>query len=340
MRIHWLSILAGLFLATAAACTPGGANTIVPSETVKLSNTIVPIKSEGVVAGSVMIGPICPVEPCTQEIGDTYSSRQLQLQSESASGILVPLRSDGTFRASVPVGEYVVTVSNCDFLGCSTSLPVTVVITDGETSDLRIDIDTGIRSVARAETSYARLIDDLRGAGADVAPDSDIIRPFFGVTGQVLTVNGNDVQVFEFPSVDAAQAEAAKVAPDGSSIGASMVNWVASPHFYSSGSLIVLYVGDDENVQFLLADSLGHQFAGLVSTARGQDEVSAGADVTARRELSSRLGVATEDLSLVRSQETEHGSGGLGCPDAGALYTEAVVPGYVLLYELNGLRYP
>ena len=195
MRTRLLIFLAGLILLAVAACS---------SEEPVVQSPGGPL---GTLAGSVTIGPLCPVEPCANENGDTYSSRQLQLQSESSSGILVPLRSDGTFRASVPVGEYVVTVSNCDFLGCSTSLPVTVVITDGETSDLRIDIDTGIRSVARAETSYARLIDDLRGAGADVAPSSDIIQPFFGVTGQVLTVNGNDVQVFEFPSVDAAQAE-------------------------------------------------------------------------------------------------------------------------------------
>ena len=266
--------------------------------------------------------------------------RELQLQSEFASGILVPLQPDGTFRALLPVGEYVVSVSNCDFLGCSSSLPVTVVIRDGETSELRIDIDTGIRSTAQPQTTFTQLADDLRNAGAEVKTGSDINQPFFRVPGRVLTVNGSDIQVFEFSSMDDAQTEVAKVGPDGYSIGTSMVDWVASPHFYAKGSLIVLYVGDGRELQILLEGVVGNQFAGGVSVTPSQEEVSIEADMTARRELSGRLGAAPGDLRLVRAQATEHGNGGLGCPDAGMFYTEAIVPGYVLLYELNGLRYP
>ena len=69
-------------------------------------------------------------------------------------------------------------------------------------------------------------------------------------------------------------------------------------------------------------------------------EVSGDADLTARRELSSRLGAQPEDLQLVQSQEIEFTDGALGCPDAGSFYTQAIVPGYILFYELNGLRYP
>ena len=168
MSIRWLRIVtgAGLVLALAAACTSGDANTIVPVATVVPTQTSAPPDSEGVLFGSVTIGPLCPVEPCPREIGDTYSSRELQLQSESASGILVPLQPDGTFRATVPTGEYVVTISNCEFLGCFGAPPVTVVIRKGETTNLSIDIDTGIRSVARPGTAYTRLVDQLSAAGA------------------------------------------------------------------------------------------------------------------------------------------------------------------------------
>jgi len=326
--MRWLLILAGLFLAMAAACTSGEADTPVP------------VSSEGVLAGSVTIGPLCPAEPCSQEIGDTFASRELKLQSEFANGILVPLQPDGTFHAVVPVGEYVVSVSNCDFLGCSSSLPVTVVIRGGETTDLRIDIDTGIRSTVQPQTTFAQLADDLMNAGAEVKAGSNISQPFFSVPGQVLTVNGNDIQVFEFPSIDDAQTEVNKVSPDGFSIGTSMVNWVASPHFYTRGPLIVLYVGDGRGVQTLLEGVVGSQFAGGDSMTRGQEVVSIEADMAARRELSNRLGVPPEDLVLVRSRKTEHRNASLGCPDAGVFYAEAMVPGYVLLYELKGLRYP
>ena len=36
--------------------------------------------------------------------------------------------------------------------------------------------------------------------------------------------------------------------PDGSSIGTSMVSWVATPHFWSLEKLIVLYVGENEDI--------------------------------------------------------------------------------------------
>ncbi len=48
----------------------------------------------------------------------------------------------------------------------------------------------------------------------------------------------------------------------GSSIGTTMVTWVAAPHFYKSGRLIVLCVGDDAGVIAALEAALGAQFAG------------------------------------------------------------------------------
>ncbi len=41
-----------------------------------------------------------------------------------------------------------------------------------------------------------------------------------------------------------------------------MVGWVAPPHFYKKEKLIVLYVGDDNNVLDILEGVLGTQFAG------------------------------------------------------------------------------
>jgi len=276
VRIRWLLILAGLALLTSAACSSGESNTPVLAD------------AEGTLAGSVSIGPLCPVEPCSQDIGDTYTSRQLQLQGESTEAVLVQLSANGTFQALVPVGRYSVGITNCEFLGCSGSLPVTVDIREGETFNLNIVIDTGIRSAVQPPSSYTQLSNDLRNAGADVETGSDINQPFFSVPGRIMSVNGADVQVFEYATRDEAQTT-------------SMVMWVAAPHFYTSRALIVLYVGDDEEVLALLAGSLGSQFAGgsSVSVDPGITNISEEADRTARRELSDRLGVAPEDLMLV-----------------------------------------
>ncbi len=111
-------------------------------------------------------------------------------------------------------------------------------------------------------TDYVSLIDNLRQAGATVESAGEVSQPFFSVTGNIMVVNGSDVHVFEYVDAAAAEAEAALVSPDGSSVGTSMVGWVAPPHFYRVEKLIVLYVGDSETVTDVLESTLGQQFAG------------------------------------------------------------------------------
>ena len=70
------------------------------------------------------------------------------------------------------------------------------------------------------------------------------------------------MHVFEYADESATEADAALISPDGGSIGTSMVTWVAAPHFYKIGKLIVLYVGNDSAVIKVLESVLGPQFAG------------------------------------------------------------------------------
>ncbi len=106
------------------------------------------------------------------------------------------------------------------------------------------------------------LIDALRAGGAKVELGDTVEQAFFTVAGQILKVNGTDVQVFEYESPGKMEVDAAQVAPDGGSIGTSMVTWVEPPHFFKSGRVLVLYVGEDKAVIDLLKGALGEQFAG------------------------------------------------------------------------------
>ncbi len=108
----------------------------------------------------------------------------------------------------------------------------------------------------------ASLIEALRAGGAEVELGDPVEQAFFTVTGQILKVNDKDVQVFEYESAEAMEVDAAQVAPDGGSIGTSMVMWVEPPHFFKSGRVLVLYVGEDQAVLNLLAGAFGEQFAG------------------------------------------------------------------------------
>lgn len=143
--------------------------------------------------------------------------------------------------------------------GDLTSTPVPTVATPPE--------DTGVQTPVAVShggpvENYVSLIDNLRAAGATVEPVGEIEQVFFSVKGQSIMVNGNDVQVFEYADVAAADTDAALVATDGGSVGTTMVTWVATPHFYKTGKLIVLYVGDDGGVTAMLESALGSQFAG------------------------------------------------------------------------------
>ena len=121
---------------------------------------------------------------------------------------------------------------------------------------------TDVTSHGGPVTDYVSLIDNLRATGATVEPSGKISQPFFFVEGQVISINGVEVQVFEYADIAVADAEANLVSHDGSSIGTSMVNWVATPHFYKTGKLIMLYVGDNMTVISTLETVLGPQFAG------------------------------------------------------------------------------
>ena len=106
------------------------------------------------------------------------------------------------------------------------------------------------------------MIGRLRAAGAKVERRGSVSQPFFSPRGQILAVNGEDVQIFLYPTAAAAGREASRVSPDGSGVGTSMVSWIGTPHFFRKNNLIVLYVGDDAGVLRALGAVLGAQFAG------------------------------------------------------------------------------
>jgi hypothetical protein len=121
---------------------------------------------------------------------------------------------------------------------------------------------TPVASHGGPVTDYASLIDALRAGGASVEPAGEVSQSFFSVEGKVIKANGADVQVFEYADEAAAQTDANLVQPDGYEIGTAIVDWMAPPHFYQKGRLMVLYVGTDNAIMAALEATLGAQFAG------------------------------------------------------------------------------
>jgi hypothetical protein len=84
-------------------------------------------------------------------------------------------------------------------------------------------------------------------------------------------VNGATVVVYEYSASAVAQLDATRVSSDGATFrggvgpfggSAVTVDWIAPPHHYQRGRVIVTYVGDDGAITRLLSTVLGPQFAG------------------------------------------------------------------------------
>ena len=114
-------------------------------------------------------------------------------------------------------------------------------------------------------TDYATLVEAIKSRGVSVEKIEEMSSESssFSVPTTVISVGGADVQVFEFASEQDAKSASLAVSKDGAEIGTSIIRWMDVPHFYTSGKLIVLYVGQSPEIMNLLDSFLGKQFAGM-----------------------------------------------------------------------------
>jgi len=123
-------------------------------------------------------------------------------------------------------------------------------------------VTEALPSAVPVAEDQASLVAGLQSAGATAEVVDSLIQDFFTPEGAIIKVNGEDLQVFEYETAEAMEDEASQVAPDGGSVGTSMMTWMDAPHFYKAGRIIVLYVGSDQAILDLLERVIGPQFAG------------------------------------------------------------------------------
>lgn len=105
----------------------------------------------------------------------------------------------------------------------------------------------------------------LRAQGESVELAGTVKHPFFAIPGQIMVVNGQDIEVFQYADANALAADTRNVGPDGciGTVGGGMLDaWVAPPHFYKSAGVMVIYLGSDAKMLQLLTSVMGKQFAG------------------------------------------------------------------------------
>ena len=110
---------------------------------------------------------------------------------------------------------------------------------------------------------YDSFIDALEKKGITAEVVEILEDSSFSVPTIVVSINGENLQVYEFPSATEAQNATLLVSEDGTEIGTSIIRWIDTPHFYTQGKIIVLYVGHTTETMNLLDSLLDKQFAGM-----------------------------------------------------------------------------
>ncbi len=106
-------------------------------------------KGNGVLQGTMTIGPICPVEQVGHPCNPTpqmYAAHTVFVYSSDRSKLITTLIPDanGNFSATLPTGTYFIDIQH-QSIGGVRGVPTTLIITTGQVSTVAISIDTGIR---------------------------------------------------------------------------------------------------------------------------------------------------------------------------------------------------
>jgi len=59
----------------------------------------------------------------------------------------------------------------------------------------------------------------------------------------------------------------------------------------------------------------------------------------ARADLAAELGAAEDDITVITAEPVTWSDGSLGCPEPGKMYTQALVDGYRVVLEYEGVEY-
>lgn len=142
-----------------------------------------------------------------------------------------------------------------------------LVLSGGETGGQRSSSGRAV-SHGGPVRDHVSLVDGLRAKGFTVTPAQSAKQPFLSVEGTTLSLSERGtqgkaaVQSYEYKDARAAERDASKIGPDGSTMRTMVVDWAAPPHFYLKERVLVLYVGNDATVLKALSELLGPQIAG------------------------------------------------------------------------------
>ncbi|MGH9462303.1 MAG: hypothetical protein ACRD1X_13870 [Vicinamibacteria bacterium] len=110
--------------------------------------------------------------------------------------------------------------------------------------------------------NLADLAEIIFARGYPIEVGDEGVIEFLPIPVRHFTVFGEDVLVLEFVGPNTAAAFASTISPDGTTVNGREVDWPATPHFFLSGQVIAIYLGNDLSTISALQEIMGPQFAG------------------------------------------------------------------------------
>lgn len=182
--------------------------------------------------------------------------------------------------------------------------------------------------------NYTELLSALQASGATVSETGQLEQTFFGVAAQLIQINGNDVQIYEFADAQAQSQARNTISETGYVIGTSQITWIDQPHFWAQDRLLVLYVGQNQEIINILTSLLGKPINEPDMTETTLAAVTAAID-----QLSSALAVAATEVEVISFKQQEWPDGCLGLAEADEMCTQAIVPGWQVILSIVEQQY-
>ena len=109
-----------------------------------------------------------------------------------------------------------------------------------------------------------QLVGSLRAQGKSVSVGDETSpqrNGYFSVPSRDVLIGGARLKAFEYDTAGKADADAALISAEGQPNPRAAIGWIAAPHFYKQGQLIVLYVGCATDIVAALESLVGPAIA-------------------------------------------------------------------------------
>lgn len=139
--------------------TPGTSTSAITTNSSTFSSTSGSQVMQGILTGYVTVSPSQPACPVNQSCNVNMTGYSLEFASQcpnvtSSTSVYscqskmysAPLSPGGHYSILLPPGAYEITglLPSCNWTGCSSTLPMSVVVEAGQQIVVNVDIDTGI----------------------------------------------------------------------------------------------------------------------------------------------------------------------------------------------------